>query len=380
MVGKKKKFLEAHPYAIWQSKDGKYWYTTLPDKSKSRGIRQIRRNSKLELELSIIEYWEAESEKKPIEDVFNEWNERKFELQKISPGTHLRNQQIFNKHFGDIANLDICVTCAEYFADFLEEQIPLYSMTSKAFSNLKGVCKGFLKWARKKKYIDYTADDVMALLDVSDRTFRKIVREDEEEVYSEEEMEKIINYIIENQDIRNLGVLFLFVTGLRVGELVALKHSDFRNNTVRIRRTETKIPREFGGADYIIKEFPKTSAGVRTVIIPTEYQWLVDILSTGVPDDFVFVDDEGERLTTNAIRRRLHLICEKNDILPKSPHKIRKTYGSILLDNIIDKRFIMSQMGHSDISCTEGHYHRNRKNEDEKTEIMNNIPDFHIAK
>ena len=44
----------------------------------------------------------------------------------------------------------------------------------------------------------------------------------------------------------------------------------------------------------------------------------------------------------------------------KSPHKIRKTYGSILLDNHIDNKLIIEQMGRTDIRCTEEHYHRNR--------------------
>lgn len=381
MLNKKKKYLEKHPYAIWQSDDQKYWYTTLPDPSKPRGIKQIRRNSKIELQLTIVDFWESFSDSKPIEDVFIEWNDKRLELKKISPGTHLRNSQIFEKHFCEISEKGIEDFSPEDFADFLEEQIAIHSLTSKAFSNLKGIVKGMLKWARKKKYIDYTADDVLSILDVSERTFKKVIKEDDQEVFDEFEMPKIISYLIENKDIKNLGIILMFVTGLRVGELVALKHSDFNNGTVKIRRTETRVPKgEDGGYDYLIKEFPKSSAGVRTVVLPEEYHWLSDLLSNGKQEDFVFVDTNGKRMTTNVIRRRLERVCKTNSITQKSPHKIRKTYGSILLDNNIDNRLVMNQMGHSDITCTEEHYHRNRRAEEEKTKIISRIPDFQRLK
>ncbi|MDE7030923.1 MAG: site-specific integrase, partial [Lachnospiraceae bacterium] len=61
-------------------------------------------------------------------------------------------------------------------------------------------------------------------------------------------------------------------------------------------------------------------------------------------------------------------------------HKIRKTYGSILLDNHIDNKVIIDQMGHTDILCTEEHYHRNRKSIDVKSQLISSIPEFQTAK
>ena len=46
------------------------------------------------------------------------------------------------------------------------------------------------------------------------------------------------------------------------------------------------------------------------------------------------------------------------------------------MDNHIDNRLIIEQMGHMDIACSEKHYHRNRKSIEKKTEILSNIPDI----
>lgn len=81
-------------------------------------------------------------------------------------------------------------------------------------------------------------------------------------------------------------------------------------------------------------------------------------------------------MTTNTIRKRLYYVCDKLGLKHKSPHKIRKTYGSILLDNNLDNKFVQEQMGHSDIRCTEKHYHISRRTQKEKSEIIDHIPDF----
>ena len=92
--------------------------------------------------------------------------------------------------------------------------------------------------------------------------------------------------------------------------------------------------------------------------------------------EYIFVNNHGERLTTNCFRRRLERVCKWVGVYHKSPHKIRKTYGSILLDNNVDKNLVIQQMGHTDIVITENHYHRNRKSIEKKVEILSAIPDF----
>ena len=66
-------------------------------------------------------------------------------------------------------------------------------------------------------------------------------------------------------------------------------------------------------------------------------------------------------------------MCETLHIKRKSPHKIRKTYATILLDASVDQNLIMQQMGHTSIVTTERHYHRNRKTIEAKKEILNAV-------
>lgn len=370
---KRKELLEQHPYKIWQGKDGK-WYTYLPDDKKGRVQRE--RNSQKGIEDIVIAYWKTQMENPTIQEIFNEWNDHRLELKKISSATHLRNRQIFNRHYGEFGRKRIKSVTDEDFSDFLERQIPQHNLTSKAFSNLKTVTRGFLKRAKKRKLISFSVEELFQELDTSDTDFKKIIKEDYEEVFDEEETDKMIEYLKDNPDMMNLGILLMFVTGARIGEIVTLKHSDFEGNTFRIRRTETRFTDPEGKYVCEVKEFPKSQAGVRTVIIPENYAWVTKAVQRQNPsEEFIFVKD-GDRISTQAMRMRLKRICKKLNIYHKSPHKIRKTYGTILLDNHIDNKLIMGQMGHTDIACTENHYHRNRKSIDKKSQIISNIPDF----
>lgn len=372
----RRKYLQQHPYAIWQGKNDSKFYTYLPDDKKKRIL--VKRNTEKEVQNIIINYWNEQELNPTLQEVFDEWNDRRLELKKIVPSTHERNQQVFRRHYKEVATKRIRSVTEDWIMDFLEQQIAIHKLTAKAFGNLKSITKGFFKRAKRRKLIDLSIEDVLNDMDLSDRDFHKVIKEDYEEVFSEEETDKMMEYLQSNLDVKNLGILLIFVTGLRVGELVALKHEDFNGNIIKIRRTEVRYTDGHGKNEYIIKEFPKTEAGVRSAIIPADFTWLADRLKLLNPfGEYIFTDN-GKRLTTNTIRRRLTRTCKKLDIYAKSPHKIRKTYGSILIDNNLDARLITDLMGHTNISTTEQHYHRNRKTMIKKAQIIANIPEFQV--
>ncbi len=184
----------------------------------------------------------------------------------------------------------------------------------------------------------------------------------------------------EHKDIRNLGLQMLLVTGLRVGELCTLKWSDVEDDHyIHINRTETKLYVD-NKPVYEVKEFPKTKAGIRTVIVPQDYRWIFKELRKINPSgEFIFMKND-KRMLGSAFRDRLYNVCVKIGIDKKSPHKCRKTYASILLNHGVDESLAISQLGHSDITCTENFYHKDLRSDSEKASIIDEINDFQAAK
>ena len=376
-MNKRKEILDKHPYKISQGADGK-WRTYLPDKEKGR--KQIKRSTQKSVEDAVVTYWKAEAENPTIKEVFNEWNDRRLELKKIQKSTHLRNIQIFERHYSDFGKEKIKSVTPEEFEEFLEEQIPKHNLSGKAFLNLKSVTRGFLKRAKKLKLISFNVNDIFDELDVSDRDFGRNVKVAEDEVFNEEEMSKLINWMSgQEMTLLNLGILLTFVTGVRVGELATLKWSDWDGYAFHIHRTETRYKEDGGPYKYEVKEYPKTPAGLRTVVVPQHCIWIIkDIRKQNPFGEFVF-EKNGNRIKTYSFRRKLYSICNLLKIKQKSPHKVRKTYASILLDNEIPEKHVIELMGHTDISCTKEFYSRDRKSSEKKAELLDKIPEFHIG-
>ncbi|MCD8150290.1 MAG: site-specific integrase [Clostridiales bacterium] len=374
-MAKREEYLAKHPYKIWRSKDGK-WYTYLPDGEKGRVLK--KRSSEKRIEDDIIEYWKEQTENPTIEEIFNEYNDRRLELQQIAPSTHWRNQQCFNRHYDEFGKRKIRSVSAEEFSDFLEEQVPRFNLKAKAFNNLKCITRGMLKRAKKNKFIEFNVSDVFDAVEVPKNSFNRCTKEDCQEVFNDEEMDLIINYLIQNQSLSGLGILLLFATGMRIGELVALKWCDFSEDTVKVRRTETCYLDSSGKWRHEVKDFPKTNAGVRNIVIPMDFRWLYNsIRQYSSSEEFVFYQN-GRRMSESGFRHKLERLCIKFGIVKKSPHKIRKTYGTILLDNNVDERLVTDQMGHATISITEGYYHKTRRNAETKTRIISDIPEFQL--
>ncbi|MBP9997271.1 MAG: hypothetical protein KBT19_08435 [Lachnospiraceae bacterium] len=73
----------------------------------------------------------------------------------------------------------------------------------------------------------------------------------------------------ENPTVGNLGILLTFQTGIRMGELSALKAADLKGNRLQIQRQEIKHKNlETGkGTVHEIIDYTKTEAGLRSIIL-----------------------------------------------------------------------------------------------------------------
>lgn len=368
---KRKEILQKHPYKIWQGKNGK-WYTYLDERGKKR---LKKRTSQKAVEDCIYKAWKEEAFGETIRDVFTEWNDRRLEMKKIAPSTHLRFKYEFNKFYSEFGNRKIRFTQESEFEDFLERTIAEYDLTAKRFANLKTMTRGFLKRARKRGIINWKVDYLISDLDVSDRDFRQIIKEDWQEVYDEDETRIMMDYLQNNIDEKNIGILLMFITGLRIGEVVALKKKDISEKTLFVCKTETMWKQD-GKWIYTVKDYPKTPAGVRTVVVPESYEWVLKKIKLLNPfNEWAFVN-KGERMKACQMKKRLEVICKTLGIRLRSAHKIRKTYVSILLDEHVDARFVLEQVGHADISTSERNYHRNRKTIARKQEILGSIEEL----
>lgn len=377
----RKDILAQHKYAITVSTDekGKDVYSTyLPNKDGTRLYR--RRHTKAELESVIINFYRERQESIFIDNVFNEWIDRKLEFCEIQKSTydrykndykrffHTKSYPISKKRFKNITTDDLEV--------FIKSAIRDLALSRKGYSNLRILLQGIFKYGKRKNYTSLSISEFFGDLDLPKNIFQKRIIDKQKEVFMEDEIPLVLSYLRNNPDIYNLGILLAFQTGLRVGELSSLKASDISKHIIKVRRTEVKYRDENGKWILNISEHAKTDAGNRDLIIPTvAYETLKAIISLNPNGEYLF-EKKGRRIRGNTFNRRLNLVCQKLGLPHRTMHKIRKTYGTTLIDAKVDEGFIKEQMGHSDISTTKKLYYFSNKTEKNKTIQIENAISF----
>ena len=378
-MSKKKELLKQHPYSITYNEKNDCYTTYIFDKSRKNNRRQIKRKRYEDLVDIIVENIESNSFV-TVHELFDDYVDRKIKRNDIKMSTVTRYQQVFNRHFVATGwnKKEIKTISSEDWAEWIEDEVSRNNLSAKGLAALTGLVKGIIQRARKRKLIDYYYEMIVEDMDVKPK---KKYKDPNQQTFSEHELSVLMQYLMEHRDVQNLCLLFMIVSGIRTGEMVGLKFSDFTSNTsAEIRRAETKYRDDSGKWVYELDN-PKTVAGVRTIFIPSEYDWIVDELRSINPkSEFLATNRNGTRMHTQHLRRRLYKICKDLKFNnKKSPHKMRKTFCSILLDGGFDKNLITSIMGHTDISTSEIFYHFDRKSSKKKQEMVDNIVEFKVV-
>ena len=248
-------------------------------------------------------------------------------------------------------------------------------LTRKAYSGLVTLLNGIFKYGKKLGYTSISISTFIKDLYLPKNIFKKNFKDKKKEVFMEDEIPVIIGYLKENPDIWNLALLLQFETGARIGEIATLKKEDIKKHSVLIRRTEVKIKVD-DKWKLVVSELPKTDAGYREIILPPSADWTISkILEINPNGEFLFMD-KGKRIRENTYNKRLNLICEKLNLAHRTTHKIRKTYGTTLLDSDVNDSFVAEQMGHTDVTTTRKLYYYSNKSYQTKLNQISEAIDF----
>lgn len=362
----KQKYLDMHTSRIWQSTDGK-WYTYVPDDKAKSKKKLVKRQTKGAIEDFIAAYYEELENKIYILDVFREWIEQKLEFGEIQKQTYDRYStdalRFFNNEINDIEFYKID---SVYLEEFVKLTIKREKLSAKSYSNLRTLLLGIFKYGRKHGYTELVIRDFFDDIDLSKKAFTKRVKADDEQVFNYDEKNRILSYINNNDyTLCTLGIKLAFYTGLRAGELAALKKSDVVGNVLKVRRTEVRMKDGEGHYIFDVRESTKTEAGVRDImLIKQAKDTIQEVIKINPFGEFLF-EDSGRRLKGKAFTVRLYKLCDTLAIPRRSLHKVRKTYGTNLRNGNVDKAVIINQMGHTDIATTDRHYVFNDKSNEQ---------------
>jgi integrase len=371
-----KKYLAQHNNTIWQGKDGAY-YTHLPDAKRTI----LRKVSKESLEADIIAYYKAVEDRPTVKDLFYRWITEKLELCEISKGTYDRYENDFKRFFSNSELLEVMVDTLQDddLEFFIRKTIASQKLSAKAYSGLRTILNGMFKYAKKKKYTEISISTFFKDLDISRKAFTNKPKAKEEQVFSEDEIPQLIEWLLSHPSIEHFGLILAFYTGIRTSELSALKFSDITGNELHIQRQEiTYKGNEKYQNIHEVVEYTKTEAGNRYIILPTEAIQIIKKIRKLNPFGEYMIMTNNRRVWKNTFNDRLYSACDSVGIARRSMHKIRKTYGTTLINSGVDEALIMNQMGHADITTTKKYYYFANKNRIHNQEQIENAVKFTV--
>ena len=166
------------------------------------------------------------------------------------------------------------------------------------------------------------------------------------------EVDKLLNIDLKKPiDYRNKAMLeVLYATGMRISELLNLTLSNYnpKDGSIKVMGKGSK-ERYVPISDVAIKYLNLYLNKYRKYIIKNS-------------SDYIFVNYNGKKMSRQGFFKILKALCQKSGINKEiSPHILRHSFATHLLNNGADLRIIQELLGHASISTTEIYSHISNK-------------------
>lgn len=245
------------------------------------------------------------------------------------------------------------------------------NMKEKYFKNVVSTLSMMFEYLKAKKIpVDNVARGYSPHRDYFEPAKKEA---DNDRFFSENEYFAVKELAYEDAELRDsalpLGIVFLSLTGIRDGELCALKWRDIdlvnrKLNVVSEMVEKSDKEGKFLGYEHV--GHTKTVAGTRSVPLNPEAINLSQLIqsynqSNNIScekDDFVFLRiKKGAILnvTSRCFESRIKNYCKKLGITPKSQHDMRRTFATMLYYNGWKEKDIQKIMGHSSVKQTQAY-------------------------
>ena len=158
--------------------------------------------------------------------------------------------------------------------------------------------------------------------------------------------EEVISLLRTTRNLKHRAILaMIYSAGLRIGELLELKLAQ-----IDILRRQIVIKNSKGRKDRVV------------VLAESMLPLLNNYLTTYAPKDYFTEGQGGGPYSAQSIRAFLQESCRRAGIKKKvTPHTLRHSYATHMLENGIDLRYIQELLGHSKPETTMIYTHVSRK-------------------
>ena len=220
-------------------------------------------------------------------------------------------------------------------------------LSIKSVKDILIVLKMMMKFGVKNEWMDYYEWDIK---------YPTISTNKELEVLSVANHKKVLNHIQNHFSFSGLGIYISLCTGLRIGEVCALKWSDINtmDGTITVNRTIERIYIIDGTQKHteLVINTPKTQNSCREIPMTKELLAMMKPLKKVVNDDFYILTNAEYPTEPRTYRNYYTKLMEKLGIPKLKYHGLRHSFATRCIEAGCDYKTVSVLLGHSNISTT----------------------------
>jgi len=194
-------------------------------------------------------------------------------------------------------------------------------------------------------------------------------------VLSPSEQHKLSDFLIKSNTFCSLGIYLCLCTGLRLGEICALKLSDisFEQATLCVRGTMQRVSADYGAAKTrLVISSPKTVCSGRNIPINQKLLKLIERRFAGLPQNAYILSGSNERfIQPRTLENRFKSCLSACGINYVNFHALRHTFATRCVENGMDVKTLSEILGHSYVNITLQRYVHS--SEELKRRSMNSV-------
>lgn len=170
------------------------------------------------------------------------------------------------------------------------------------------------------------------------------------------------------------AILLCLYTGMRLGELCALKWTDidYKNKTVTVNRTVQRIAVQgHMSKTALLESVPKSESSKRTIPLTAS---VMDRLWE-LKGDRLYVFGQEKPLDPRTMQYRFKNLLKEADVDDRNFHTLRHVFATNCIENGMDVKALSEILGHSDVKITLNRYVHPTM--DAKREQINMLSDYY---
>lgn len=171
------------------------------------------------------------------------------------------------------------------------------------------------------------------------------------QIFDKEHQIKLINYLQSQINHKNFGILLCMHTGIRIGELCALKWGDININTkmLSINKTMIRTYTKEDGSKLNITP-PKTRSSIRNIPLNSWIMQYATLLQG--EDDHYILTNKPSYIEPNKYRLYYNKMLKDLELPHLTFHALRHTFATRCIECGCDYKSLSELLGHSNVSIT----------------------------